>query len=106
MSPPNFNIFLSFFNFPLNSYDIPQLMRQLVYKDFYTRNQVSFYLRQTNLLRKQGAQIAKKQKTKQIARIDPGHNIWQKVKKSSKIEQGRKIVISSLVKVLTASAKK
>ena len=80
-------------------------MRQLVYKVFYTRNQVSFYLRRTNLLRKQGAQIAKKQKTKQIARIDPGH-IWQKVKKSSKIEQGRKIVISSLVKVLTASAKK
>ena len=81
-------------------------MRQLVYKVFYTRNQVSFYLRRTNLLRKQGAQIAKKQKTKQIVRIDPGHNIWQKVKKSSKIEQGRKIVISSLVKVLTASAKK
>ena len=50
--------------------------------------------------------LPKNQKTNQIARIDPGHNIWQKVKKSSKIEQGRKIVISSLVKVLTASAKK
>ena len=36
---------------------------------------------------------------------NPGQNILQKVKKSSKIGQGNKTLISSFAKVLTASAK-
>ena len=44
--------------------------------------------------------------TKKFACSDnPGENIWRKIEKSSKISQGKKILISTFAYFLTAIAK-